>query len=211
MDKYLMLKELSDQLLTTPTKRGAECPSEATYWSYWDNDDDNAQFEKHLKVCNFCNAEVIRIGMAMIQTPDATTNLADTLIEKLQKPLDHAKVVLQSIGGSISEVFNSLEVVPVYRSQGPKALVLAAGGKLADAEIEIIADINDQYSLFVSIKKCRPRDGVVVQLEKDGDLLRSVALRVGERSPLGSWSKGIYSFAISASGHQVYRIEMELR
>ena len=75
----------------------------------------------------------------------------------------------------------------------------------------MIADVNSQYSLFVSIKKCRPKDGVVVQLERDGDVLRSVTLRTGERSSLGTWATGNYTLVIGATGQDVYRIEMDFR
>ena len=215
MDKYLMLKELSGQLSTTVLQRGANCPSEAIYWDYWDDGEDAPKWEQHFKSCAYCRAELLRVGTAMITAPEPNAAVADRLLDRLKQPLDHAKVVLQSIGGNLEQIFSSLQVVPAYRSQGPKVLVLSAGGKLAEAEIEIHADLNDQYAIFVAIKKCRPRDGVVIQLEKDGEVLRSVVLRAGERGSIGSWVRGSYSLAIlpaiSGAGPSVYRIQLELK
>ena len=216
MDKYLMLKELTDQWsATTSTTRGPNCPEEGAYWAFWDEDDDAHKLERHIKKCAHCRAELMRVGMAMIQAPEVVVPVADRLLEKLKRPMEQAKVVIQAIGGNLTQIFNSLEVVPAYRSHGPKALVLAAGGKLAEAEIEIHADVDDHYALFVAIKKCRPRDGVVVQLEKDGEVLRSVVLRAGDRSSIGAWARGNYSISISASisgtGPSVYKIALELR
>jgi hypothetical protein len=215
MDKYLMLKELSGQLPTIGLQRGVNCPSETIYWDYWDDGEDAPKWESHFKSCAYCRAELVRVGTAMIKAPEPSDAVADRVLESLKQPLDHAKVVLQSIGGNLSQIFSSLSVVPAYRSQGPKALVLVAGGKLAEAEIEVHADVNDQYALFVSIKKCRPRDGVVVQLEQDGEVLRSVVLRAGERGSIGSWMRGCYSLAIlpaiSGTGPSFYRIQLELK
>lgn len=208
-----MLQELSAQVNGgIEYDRVSDCPDESVYWSFWDEEDSPRAIKDHFTTCQYCKAELVRVGMAILLAPEPELLVSPSRIHKsLKQAMPEAKVILQSIKGNIAQIFNLLQVLPVYRSTRQHALVLSAGDQSAQVEIEVMTDSLDQYSLYVAVKTCRYRDGIVVTIERNGDLLRSVSLRSGDRTPIGTWEKGVYLLCLSSHENKFYKIEFDLR
>jgi hypothetical protein len=151
--------------------------------------------------------------------PPPKFNIKDFLItralslslKEIPEPPTSGKVILRAVGGSILEIFNSLETVPAYRAHTQGLIVLAAPGFFQGFKLEISALGSGKFSLVGQADAETWFKDVSLELADESGVLRSLSMQPGERRSLGDWGGGRYRLTLKGKHNRNYTMEINLR
>lgn len=154
-----------------------------------------------------------------IGRPPPKFNIKDFLItralslslKEVPEPPTSGKVILRAVGGSILEIFNSLETVPAYRAHTQGLIVLAAPGFFEGFKLEISALGSGKFSLVGQADAETWFKDVALELADESGVLRSLSMQPGERRSLGDWGGGRYRLTLKGKNNKHYTMELNLR
>ena len=210
MERFL----IENQILQTADKknisRTSACPDDHWYWDFMDDRVADGKVTTHAVSCAYCRNQLSQVARAMLAVPEgATGGFAPSL--SIAADAADEKVILQTIGGYILELFNSMEAVPAYRAHASGPMVLAALGNLANFKIELSTSAKGKYSLVAHLGADKGTSDVTLELSDATGVLRSFSLRLGDRRSLGEWVSGRYRVTLKQKDKDNYVMELDLR
>ena len=240
MERFLIETHILEATDKKSIGRTSQCPDESWYWDFMDGHDATDAMTAHVASCDYCCNELMQVGRAMLAVsegdqledksmgrpkdsskdlgrPPPKFNIKDFLIthtlalKNAPEPPTSGKVILRAVGGSILEIFNSLETVPAYRAHTQGLIVLAAPGFFQGFKLEISALGSGKFSLVGQADAETWFKDVALELADESGVLRSLSMQPGERRSLGDWGGGRYRLTIKGKNNKHYTMELNLR